>query len=109
MPTTVQAYPHRRSNYVRNLVRLGAIPELLKVGCRTFFLLRTGCNWGRVCSTVLCVTAATWHLYGHPWEIEKLNLWSEVKEMLDYVSQRESVTYANNGGIAESHQSAARR
>src|SRR5260370_16697137 len=30
MPTTVQAYPHNRSNYVRNLIRLGAISPLLK-------------------------------------------------------------------------------
>src|SRR5579863_3680088 len=30
MPTTVQAYPHRRINYVRNLVRLRAFPTLLK-------------------------------------------------------------------------------
>src|SRR4029077_6794150 len=30
IPTTVQAYPHRRSNYVRNLVRLGATRALLE-------------------------------------------------------------------------------
>ena len=96
MPTTVQAYPHRRSNYVRNLVRLGAIPELLK----SVPDLLSFENWLQLGKSLFDRTlreGGTWHLYGHPWEIEKLNLWSEVKEMLDYVSRRESVTYINNG------------
>ncbi len=98
MPTTVQAYPHRRSNYVRNLVRLGAIPELLKSGPD----LLSFENWLQLGKSLFDRTlrqGGIWHLYGHPWEIEKLNLWAEVKEMLDYVSKRESVTYLNNGEL----------
>lgn len=98
MPTTVQAYPHRRSNYVRNLVRLGAIPELLKSAPD----LLSFENWLQLGKSLFDRTmrdGGTWHLYGHPWEIEKLNLWSEVKEMLDYVGRRESVTYVNNGEL----------
>jgi peptidoglycan/xylan/chitin deacetylase (PgdA/CDA1 family) len=98
MPTTVQAYPHHRSNYVRNLIRLGAISALVK----SMPDLISFDNWlqlGKSLFDRVLRDGGTWHLYGHPWEIEKLNLWSQVKEMLDYVSRRESVTYLNNGEI----------
>jgi len=98
MPTTIQAYPHARSNYVKNLVRLHSLPALarslpdlisfeswLQLGKKTFD--RTVRNGG------------IWHLYGHPWEIEKLNLWSQLAEMLDYVSQRHDVIYLTNGEL----------
>jgi peptidoglycan/xylan/chitin deacetylase (PgdA/CDA1 family) len=101
IPTTVQAYPHRRSNYVRNLIRLGAfgalvqsVPDLigfdgwLELGKKTFDrVLRQG---------------GVWHLYGHPWEIEKLGLWGQLEEMLQYVSNRSGVQYVTNGQLLES-------
>jgi peptidoglycan/xylan/chitin deacetylase (PgdA/CDA1 family) len=98
MPTTVQAYPHRHSNYIRNLVRLRAISALVESVPDLIFFE----NWlqlGKSLFDRVLRDGGTWHLYGHPWEIEKLNLWSEVREMLDYVSRRESVTYLNNGEI----------
>jgi peptidoglycan/xylan/chitin deacetylase (PgdA/CDA1 family) len=98
MPTTVQAYPHRRSNYVRNLLRLRAISALVKSAPDLIFFE----NWlqlGKSLFDRVLRDGGIWHLYGHPWEIEKLNLWSQVEEMLDYVSRRESVTYLNNGEI----------
>ena len=100
MPTTMQAYPHHRANYVKNLVRLRAFPALvrslpdlidfegwLQLGKRMFDrVLREG---------------GVWHLFGHPWEIAKLNLWSDLREMLDYVSRREGVTYATNAQLLQ--------
>jgi peptidoglycan/xylan/chitin deacetylase (PgdA/CDA1 family) len=100
MPTTVQAYPHRRSNYVRNLIRLGAfgalfgsVPDLigfdgwLELGKKRFDrVMREG---------------GIWHLYGHPWEIEKLGLWEQLGEMLQYVSNRSGVEYVTNGQLLE--------
>ena len=101
IPTTVQAYPHRRSNYVHNLIRLGAfgalvrsVPDLigfdgwLELGKKTVDrVLRQG---------------GVWHLYGHPWEIEKLGLWGQLEEMLQYVSNRSGVQYVTNGQLLES-------
>ena len=100
MPTTVQAYPHRRSNYLRNLIRLGAfgalfesVPDLigfdgwLELGKKRFDrVMRHG---------------GIWHLYGHPWEIEKLGLWEQLGEMLQYVSNRSGVKYVTNGQLLE--------
>jgi peptidoglycan-N-acetylglucosamine deacetylase len=98
MPTTVQAYPHTRSNYVRNLIRLSAISALVK-SAPDLISFENWLQLGKSLFDRVLRDGGTWHLYGHPWEIEKLNLWSEVKEMLDYVSKRESVTYLNNGEL----------
>jgi peptidoglycan/xylan/chitin deacetylase (PgdA/CDA1 family) len=98
MPTTVQAYPHNRSNYVRNLIRLGAISALVK-STPDLISFENWLQLGKSLFDRILRDGGTWHLYGHPWEIEKLNLWSQVKEMLDYVSRRESVIYLNNGEI----------
>jgi len=40
-----------------------------------------------------------WHLLGHSWETEKLGRWSELKEILDYVSGRQGVRYLTNGEL----------
>ncbi len=98
MPTTVQAYPHRRSNYVRNLIRLRAISALAK-SAPDLISFENWLQLGKSLFDRVLRHGGTWHLYGHPWEIEKLNLWSQVTEMLDYISRRESVTYLNNGEI----------
>jgi hypothetical protein len=37
-----------------------------------------------------------WHLYGHSHEIEKLGLWKDLEEILDYVGKRKGVTYVPN-------------
>jgi hypothetical protein len=37
-----------------------------------------------------------WHLYGHSWEIERLGLWGDLSEILNYVSRREGVSYVQN-------------
>ena len=47
---------------------------------------------------VLC-EGGVWHLYGHSWEIEEKGLWDELKEMLDYVAEREGVQYVTNAEV----------
>lgn len=98
MPTTLQAYPHSRSAYLRNLARAqrirafyGYVTRLIRVdswvelGRRLFdFVLREG---------------GIWHLYGHSWEIEKLGLWEDLRSILDYVCKREEVFYMTNRDV----------
>lgn len=98
MPITLQAYPHRRSNYVRNLVRckagralLQSIPDLLSFE-----------NWlqlGKARFERVLREGGVWHLFGHPWEIEKLGLWSQLEEILGYVGNREGVHYVTNAEL----------
>jgi len=44
-------------------------------------------------------TGGMWHMYGHSHEIEQLGLWHELEEILDYVGNREQVTYIPNGDL----------
>ncbi|MFZ1005370.1 MAG: polysaccharide deacetylase family protein [Candidatus Sulfotelmatobacter sp.] len=100
MPTTVQAYPHRRANYLRNLIRLGAFGDLLGsvpdlIGFDGWLAL------GKKRFDRVMRQGGIWHLYGHPWEIEKLGLWEQFGEMLQYVSNRSGVEYVTNGQLLE--------
>jgi peptidoglycan-N-acetylglucosamine deacetylase len=100
MPTTLQAYPHRRSNYVRNLMRLRAVNVLLKsipdlIGFQDWLRL------GQVSFDRVMRTGGIWHLYGHSWEIEKLGLWDQLSEILEYVGGRNAVEYVTNGQLLD--------
>lgn len=100
MPTTIQAYPHARSNYLRNAVRLGGMVELAKSSF-DLVVFESWLELGKKLFDRVLREGGIWHLYGHPWEIEKLNLWSQVQEMLDYVSGREGVAYLTNAQLLQ--------
>jgi peptidoglycan/xylan/chitin deacetylase (PgdA/CDA1 family) len=98
IPTTLQVYPHRRSNYVRNLVRLGAVRSLL----RAFPYLVRFENWlqlGKSTFDRVLRQGGVWHLYGHSWEIEKLDLWAQLEEMFAYAANRSGIQYVTNGQL----------
>lgn len=100
IPTTLQAYPHRRANYLRNLIRHRAGLTLL----RNFADLLHYENWlqlGRQTFDDVRRTGGVWHLYGHPWEIAKLNLWGQLEELLGYVGTRSQVTYLTNAALID--------
>lgn len=98
MPTSVQAYPHSATGYLRNLGRsfsIGRTTEFLKrlqasrtwVGLAVAFfdkVLREG---------------GVWHLYGHSWEVNDLQLWTELAEIFAYVAGRPGVLYLPNSKI----------
>jgi peptidoglycan/xylan/chitin deacetylase (PgdA/CDA1 family) len=100
IPTTVQAYPHRRSNYIRNLIRFGAIPVLLK-SVPELIQFEGWLQLGKRMFDRVLRHGGIWHLYGHPWEIEKLGLWPQLGEILEYVSNRSGVIYATNGQLLD--------
>lgn len=98
MPTTLQAYPHRRVVYVRNSARARSIPGLIK--CVTEY--RRSQTWvqlGKRLFNRFLKNGGTWHLYGHSWEIEQLGIWSDLSDLLDHVSNREGVMYATNSQL----------
>jgi peptidoglycan/xylan/chitin deacetylase (PgdA/CDA1 family) len=98
MPTTVQAVTHRSFSYVKNVARARKME-----GLQGFFSHMTSLNnWielGKKLFDSVLQDGGIWHLYGHSWEIEKLGLWNQLEEMLDYVCTREGVTYIPNGDL----------
>lgn len=43
-----------------------------------------------------------WHLWGHCAELEKYDLWSQLEEILKYVSKRREILYFTNSQVLES-------
>lgn len=101
MPITIQAYPHSRSNYVRNLVRLGALHALLKSSL-DLVQFTDWLSLGKKLFDRVRRQGGVWHLTGHPWELEKLQLWPQLQEMLQYVSHQSGVQYVTNGQLLAS-------
>lgn len=98
MPTSVHVFPHSRLDYLRNLTRVWNIRRTWVYATH----LRCGNNWVKFAKLLFDLVLADgglWHLFGHSWEIEELQLWDGLKEVLDYVANRPGVLYLANGPI----------
>jgi len=100
MPTTVQAYPHTRSNYLRNAARLGGVSALI-ASAAEMVQFESWIQLGKKLFDQVLRDGGVWHLYGHAWELERLNLWAQLEEMLDYVSGYEGVAYLTNAELLQ--------
>jgi peptidoglycan/xylan/chitin deacetylase (PgdA/CDA1 family) len=100
MPTTLQAFPHPPSTYLKNVARASSFESwhsLLADVPRVSSWLELG---KRLFDTVL-ENGGVWHLFGHSWEIEEVGLWNDLREILDYVSRRNGVRYLPNCALLE--------
>ncbi len=100
MPVTIQAHPHRWPTYWKNLIKRGEIVAL----ARSSIVIGKSANWvelGKALFDCALQEGGAWHLVGHSWETEKQNGWTELKEMLDYVSGRPGVRYMTNGELGQ--------
>ena len=100
MSTSVQAYPHSRLDYIKNLLRARNLSGLRDY-LRHFAQVDNWVELGKRLFDVVLQEGGIWHLYGHSWEIEKLDLWEDLQTMLDYVCGRPEVTYLSNGEVLE--------
>jgi peptidoglycan-N-acetylglucosamine deacetylase len=98
IPTTLQAYPHRKMAYLRNLGRARNIPGLLNYATE-LSRLESWVDVGKRLFDQVLEHGGTWHLYGHSWEIDELGIWDDLCEMLDYVSHHKGVKYVTNGHL----------
>jgi peptidoglycan/xylan/chitin deacetylase (PgdA/CDA1 family) len=103
LPTSIQVYPHTRSEYLRNIARSGKANRLID------YLTRLGMDddWvaiGKKLFDRVLERGGVWHLWGHSWEVDGLGQWDSLREMLDYVSNQPDVLYLNNGQMVKSLQ-----
>jgi peptidoglycan-N-acetylglucosamine deacetylase len=103
MPTTVQAFPHAPLAYLKNLAKGGKFEYF-----KTFMAQRARLgNWVELSKSLFDVAlqdGGVWHLYGHSWEIDRLRLWDDLREVLDYISRRKGVYYMTNGELVAAHE-----
>ena len=95
VPTTVQAVPHRRLSYVKNVARARKM-EGLQVFLANMTRLGNWLELGKSLFDRVLQDGGIWHLYGHSWEIDKLGLWEDLEQILDYVCKQKGVTYIPN-------------
>ncbi len=99
LPTSIQVYPHTRSEYLRNVLKSRRAGRLYDYMTRLNFEDGWTGLGNKLFDRVLD-QGGVWHLWGHSWEIDQLGLWDELREMLSYVSRRKDVLYLNNGDMA---------
>jgi peptidoglycan-N-acetylglucosamine deacetylase len=98
MPTSVQAFPHSQLEYLKNFLTAGNFRRTW----RYLVQLPRARSWVKLAMLLFDTVVndgGVWHLYGHSWEINNFNLWDELREVLDYVSNRQGVLYLPNGGV----------
>ena len=95
MPTTLQIFPHPRLTYLKHVARERTLESI-----QTYLVqmprLGSWVELGERLFDAVLKGGGIWHLYGHSWEIERLGLWEQLRGILDYVGQREGVTYLPN-------------
>lgn len=100
LPTSIQVYPHTRTEYLRNIARARSAGTLYDYVAR-LGLEQDWVDLGKKLFDRFLEDGGIWHLWGHSWEIDELGLWDELRVMLDYVCRREDVLYVNNGDLVQ--------
>jgi peptidoglycan-N-acetylglucosamine deacetylase len=98
MPTTVQAATTSRRSYFKNAVRARSL-DSLQVCFAEMEKLGDWLELSKRLFDAVLERGGIWHLWGHSWEIDELGLWNDLEKLLDYVSQRDSITYLSNGNL----------
>jgi peptidoglycan/xylan/chitin deacetylase (PgdA/CDA1 family) len=103
MPTTLQIFPHPSLTYLKNVARARRL-ESLQTCLLQMPRLGSWLELGKRLFDIVLENGGIWHLYGHSWEIERLGLWDDLCEILDYVGRREGVSYVPNCALVPTPQ-----
>jgi len=98
MPTTLQAFPHAQFAYLKNVARAQKLGSLRALVVHVPWQ-RSWVELGMKLFDEVLESGGIWHLFGHSWEVEKLGLWDDLCEILDYVGGRTGVSYVPNGSL----------
>jgi hypothetical protein len=100
LATSIQAYPHSRMGYIRNMAKRG---KYTRVASSVVFL---NGDWTRLASRLLeraVRQGGVFHLWGHSWEIEEQQQWRALDQVLglmaEYRGQAEPVRNSQLCGL----------
>ncbi len=84
MPTTIQFYPHSPLTLAKNILHHWSLPKIPLILKR----LKNDCfyTFARQMAETCAESDCVFHLWGHSWEIEKYDLWTELDQFLHYLS-----------------------
>jgi peptidoglycan-N-acetylglucosamine deacetylase len=98
MPVTLQFAPHSRIIHLRHAVRELNVRGMMDWGVRWHFdgdMRRLS----RKAFADACRLNGAFHVWGHAWEIEDLNLWGMLADLCRYIGRRADVSYVTNAGV----------
>lgn len=99
LPTTIQAFPHHTSAYLRNMFRRRRVSNLMN------YFRAEGEDWTRLASSLASRVSAhggVFHLWGHAWEVEELNLWRDLERLFQTLEQlQKQVTLITNADLCK--------
>ena len=98
MPKNLRGYPNTKMQYTKNLVRGRNTRGLFDYVTR-FVWWDRWVSLGKILFDQVLKEGGVWHLYGHSWQVEEMSLWDKLKEILDYVCEREGVRYVTNAEV----------
>jgi peptidoglycan/xylan/chitin deacetylase (PgdA/CDA1 family) len=95
IPTTIQAYPHGTTSYLRNVGK-----RLSLSGLRNLLLGRNVADWSAL-ARILVERAArvggVFHLWGHSWEIDATGQWHVLEQTFAALAEyRQRASFATN-------------
>lgn len=98
LSTAVQAYPHSRLSYAKNVLRRRSLANLFRTRA-----LYYGRDWTKLARNLLERTlchGGVFHLWGHSWEIEQEQQWDRLKELLAVMAaSRDKLTIMTNAEL----------
>lgn len=106
MPTTLQVFPHASSSYMKNAVKRRSMRGLM----RCIFDVR-GRHWLDMVDPFLdhvTTHGGVFHLWGHAWEIDRLDQWAMLDKAFAKLSQRNTIApCVTNGALCAQMQTMA--
>lgn len=100
LPTTVEAYPHTQVTFMRNILKRRA-------GSNFVNLLRNRkqLDWPVLARSLYSQAASdngVFHLWGHSWEIEDLDLWEPLEDVFRFLHEHsEASQRMTNAGVCD--------
>jgi peptidoglycan-N-acetylglucosamine deacetylase len=99
VPTTIQAFPHKRSAYLKNIFRRGHISNLIT------YLHTEQHNWIAAAESLLSRISSrggVFHLWGHAWELDQRNLWRDLEVLFQIMERyKEQGTLVTNADLCK--------
>lgn len=87
LDTTIQAFPHTSTAYVKNICRRLAAQNLWNYaahGRKSNWLLAAKSLFNYV-----SLNGGVFHLWGHSWELEEYGLWSELEDCFQFIAEQD--------------------
>ena len=94
-PVSLQFYPHSRKTLFKHELRSGNL-DGIQAWMRRWSMK---CDPHSLASAMLEDTVESggvFHVWGHSWEIDRYDLWSELEDLLKLISKRPAVSYCTN-------------